>query len=353
MPFSVESPVYEHRFLSIEENFSRLIRSEHLQSKVDSGDSEISLLVSNIEEAISEAYESDSDGEESHLFLQRVLYQINRLKLFWYDDLENYKNEDSPFLFSIHSKIETAWHDWEIEQLNMPRVANEKIVCELNSRVKEDLNPRLSEVGRYLQQEISEKGYRRLLAIMSVNGLVEASQLSRILGGVGNEVQSMLTRIFLEEYGGGKLARKHSTFFEDMLNCFDMSIQPEAYLDLVPWSILANINHSFALCERKKNFLRYTGGLLFTEVTTPAVFESYKIAGERLGFDEAAVGYWDLHMKEDERHGQWMLTDVAEPLVEKYPDRAYELLLGYEQQRFLNIRAGQALVKSIQSAEEL
>ncbi|PIQ98667.1 MAG: hypothetical protein COV66_15425 [Nitrospinae bacterium CG11_big_fil_rev_8_21_14_0_20_45_15] len=352
MTLYLESPVYEHRFLNLEEEFSELIRSKDLQRKVDAGDDQITSLVACIEEAIAEAYRIDSGSQESHLFLQRILYQINRMKLFWYDDLKNYENEDSPFLFSIRSRIESAWQGWELQQLDMEGIANEDVVAELEARVEKDLHPRLSETGRYIQNDITEAGYRRLMAILSVNGLVESSQLSRVLGGVGNEVQSMLTRIFLEEYGGGKLARKHSTFFEAMLNYFDMNAKPEAYLDLVPWSVLADINHSFTLCERKKYFLRYAGGLLFTEVTTPAVFDSYKIAGERLGFDETAVGYWDLHMKEDERHGQWMLTDVALPLAERYPDCANDIVLGYEQQRFLNIRSGQEMLQSILSAEE-
>jgi len=351
MSLCIESPVYENRFLNIEEIFTELIRSEELQNKVDSESDEIVAIESGVEEAVAEAYERESGSEESHLFLQRILYQINRMKLFWYDDLENYKNEDSPFLFSMRNRIEQAWQEWELKQLDMSPVSNKDVPSELNKRVAEDLRPDLTEVGRYLRNDINEEGYRRLLAILSVNGLVEASQLSRMLGGVGNEVQSMLTKIFLEEYGGGKLARKHSTFFAAMLECFDMNAEPEAYFDLAPWSVLANINHSFALSERKKCFLRYAGGLLFTEVTTPAAFENYKLAGERLGFDAKAVGYWDLHMKEDERHGQWMLTDVAVPLAERYSGRANELLLGYEQQRHLNVRSGRAVMESIQSIE--
>ena len=51
------------------------------------------LLVSDFESAIAfalrSAYEEDSDNEAAHRFLQRVLYRINRLNLFWYDDLRH------------------------------------------------------------------------------------------------------------------------------------------------------------------------------------------------------------------------------------------------------------------------
>ena len=92
----------------------------------------------------------------------------------------------------------------------------------LRDRVKEDLEPEPSREALFFRNEMTETGYRRLLAITSLDGLVEASQLSRVLGGAGNEVQSMLTRILLEEYGSGKLARKHSSFFSAMLEEFAM-----------------------------------------------------------------------------------------------------------------------------------
>ena len=169
---------------------------------------------------------------------------------------------------------------------------------------------------------MSLAGYRRLLAIASLDGLVEASQLSRTLGGVANHIHSMMTRLLVEEYGGGRLNRKHSTFFSAMLNELNMSTEPEAYFDLVPWQVLAGINQSFLLSERKRFYLRYVGGLLYTEISVPAGFDNYRAAAERLGLSEAARGYWELHIKEDQRHGQWMLHDVALPLADKISRRS-------------------------------
>jgi hypothetical protein len=194
---------------------------------------------------------------------------------------------------------------------------------------------------------MTEAGYHQFLKIASLDGLVEASQLSRILGGVGNEVQSMLTKIFLEEYGGGRLTRKHSSYFSSMMKKLGISPEPEAYFDLAPWEVLVNTNHSFVLCELKRNFLRYIGGLLYTEISVPAAFKSYSLAGERLGLGNEAIGYWELHIKEDQRHGQWMIDDVALPLVDKYGDYAWEIIWGYDQQRFISARASQAIVQSL------
>ncbi|HEX8688123.1 MAG TPA: hypothetical protein VF654_16545, partial [Pyrinomonadaceae bacterium] len=64
-----------------------------------------------------------------------------------------------------------------------------------------------------------------------------------------------------------------------------------------------------------------------------------------------ARGYWELHIKEDERHGRWMLEDVALPLAAMYAADAWELLLGYDQQKFMSDRAGAAVARAAREAD--
>jgi hypothetical protein len=51
--------------------------------------------------------------------------------------------------------------------------------------------------------------------------------------------------------------------------------EPEQYLDLVPWEGLAGANHNFLLTERRRNYLRYSGGLSFFEINGPAGVKGY------------------------------------------------------------------------------
>jgi len=205
--------------------------------------------------------------------------------------------------------------------------------------------------GAFFRDLASVTAYRRLLAIASLDGLVEASQLSRTLGGVSNAIHATMTKLLVEEYGGGRPAKKHSAYFATMLRSLGMDTTPEAYFDLVPWEVLSCINHSFLLSDRKRHYLRYVGGLLYTEISVPAAFRCYQQAAMRLGLPEPARLYWDLHIKEDARHGPWMLNDVAIPLVERYPDEAWELVLGYDQQRRMSGRAAEATAQSAAAAE--
>ena len=46
-----------------------------------------------------------------------------------------------------------------------------------------------------------------------------------------------------------------------------------------------------------------------------------------------------------------MLNDVALPLIEKYPENAWEIVKGYDQQKFLSARASGSIVAYIRKYE--
>lgn len=341
----------EDDYAQAEQQFIQLLETENLDKKLATQEISASPVNEAINAAITAAY-TDTTGENAaHRFLQRILYRINRLKLFWYDDLRRYTNERSLYLRAIRDTIEAAWQAWETAQLDLTTYSEIDVKQALIDRVANDVDPPLSDDNLFFRDHITELGYRRLVAIASLDGLVEASQLSRTLGGVSNEVHAVLTRLLVEEYGGGRLARKHSSYFTTMLEELGMQTEPEAYFDLVPWEVLAIINHSFLMTECKRYFLRYIGGLLYGELTVPASFRNYQVAGERLGLSASAMSYWNLHIKVDELHGRWMLDDVALPLVDQYPADAWELVFGYDQQRRLSDRAGKAVIRAVREAE--
>ncbi|NJM70918.1 MAG: iron-containing redox enzyme family protein [Scytonema sp. RU_4_4] len=334
-----------------EQQFIELLVTENLDKKLDAEPALKNEFEHMLAVAISAAYQNGAGDDVAHRFLQRVLYRINRLNLFWYDDLRHYINERSPYLHKVRNQIETAWQEWELGQIDVSALQQLDVKQALIERAAYDLDPSLSEDSRYIREEMSEAGYRHLLAIGSFDGLVEGSRLSRILGGTANEVQCTLVRVLLEEYGNGRFSRKHSTFFAQMLTEFGMNTEPEGYFDLVPWEVLACANHNFLLTECKRHFLRYSGGLTYFEVAGPAAYRNYLAAAQRLGLSDAAMGYWELHIREDERHGRWMLDDVALPLAQRYPDDAWQLVLGYDQEKLTGDRAAKAVVQSISAVE--
>src|ERR1043166_4310586 len=237
----------QRAYSEAERKFSELLKTSCLDEHV----SQKPRMVRRFEDALEKALTvytgtgGKRDGysnEGAHLVLQRVLYRINRLKLFWFDDLGNYTNERSAYLREVRERIEGAWQTWELSHLDVPALVREDVREGLLRRAAVDVSPPPSTNAQSFRHSVTEIGYRRLLAIASLDGLVEASQLSRTLGGVANNIQSMMTRLLVEEYGGGRLNRKHSTFFTTMLEQFNMRTEPEAYFHLTPWEVLAGIN---------------------------------------------------------------------------------------------------------------
>jgi hypothetical protein len=333
--------------------FGELLRIENLDLNLDKHADFVDPFELALSEGITSTYMENSAGASVHLFLQRVLYKIYRMKLFWYDDLRQYTNERSIYLETVRDRIEEPWQRWEQARLDIDAFATVDPLTALIERAGEDIDPEISADGLYFRDQAGEAGYRRLLAIASLDGLVEASQISRTLGGPGNEIQAVMTRLLVEEYGFGRLNQKHSSFFATMLSELRMNTRPEAYFEMVPWEVLAIINHSFLLSERKRWFLRYVGGLLYIELAMPAMYAPYSAAADRLGLSDEARIYWDLHIKVDIAHGRWMLDDVALPLAQRYPDDAWELVLGYDQQRSMRARAGAAITAAVREADAL
>ena len=342
-------------FIEAEQQFIHLLNLENLDQEVSINSELVRPFEDALNTALLMAYSERIENPENslaHLFLQRILYRINRLNLFWYDDLKHYSNERSYYLSWVRDRIEEVWQTWEIAQFDLEEYKQQDIKQALIERSEVDLDPAISENKYYLRQEMTLEGYKHLLAIASLDGLVEASRMSRILGGASNEVQATLILVLLEEYGNGRLHRKHSTFFAQMMAELGLETKPEAYFNRVPWQVLAAINHNFLLTECKRYFLRYNGGLTYFEIAGPAIYTDYKLAAERLGLSDTAMGYWELHIREDERHGRWMLDKVALPLVDRYPNDAWQILLGYDQEKSMGDRAGDAVIKAVKKAEQ-
>src|SRR5688500_4698063 len=95
-------------FTKAEEMFASLLELDKLDQQIVSRP----FLTNDFEQALGLALESAYGPNASsgllHLFLQRILYRINRLKFFWYDDLSRYQNECSDYLRSIRNRIESA-----------------------------------------------------------------------------------------------------------------------------------------------------------------------------------------------------------------------------------------------------
>jgi hypothetical protein len=313
-------------------------------------------LLERCEQASALAWpESDAEHEPAaravaRLDTQRALYEVNRRRFYWFDEPSAYASERSPVLLALQERLERPWQRWLARRVPEEGLDAEDPRAVLLSWVARDREP--ADGQDWFSLHASLAGYRRLLEIVSLNGLIEASQLSRVMGGPAHPVRATLFRILMEEYGAGRLHKKHSHFFARMLEAQGLSTEPEAYLARVPWQVLSAINHSFHLTENVRHYLRFCGAFTYTELSTPVGFHGYATAARRLGLSDGHDDYWALHVREDDRHGTWMVDEVALPLLAQYPQHARDVLFGYAQQRVVEAMAGEATEQACREAQE-
>lgn len=335
-----------------EKIFDQLLAIDNIDKEIYNDDKSVyNNFIDSLNKEIDGAY--NLNNSESHLILQKIMYKINRLKLFWYDDLNNYKNESSMFINDIRNRIEADWQKWELSQLPLQKISEISNIEEYMVKMcMDDLEPKPASIGqKYLAEEISLNGYKKVLEIFSIDALAEASWLAWSLGGQVSQTQLTLSRIFIEEYGNGKLQHKHSTYFKNMLEELNLNTQPEYYLDSVTWEFLATVNHFFMMANWKKLYLKFVGSFLYMELNTPSAFHYYNQATERLNVNNQGKSYWSIHIIEDKRHGEWMLNEAALPLAKMYPQKAYEIIVGYQQQKNISNRSGMSIVEAAKKAE--
>lgn len=345
---------YAPSYQFAEQTLTELLELPGLDERAGKDTAVLGPLNRTVEQAARQAWGSGSPADDREVdaartFSQRILYRLNRLRLYWFDSPSVYINERSRVLLDLQDRLEQPWQRWLAARVVLDERETTHPLAAIRSWVARDLESVDTPFYRFFAQEVDIDGYKRLLQIGSLNGLVEASQLSRTLGGAAGDVQCMLTRILFEEYGGGRPQRKHSTYFAAMLEQLGLSAEPEAYFDSVPWEVLAAINQAFYLAENKRFFVRFCGAFTYTEVSTPISFRGYAAAARRLGLSNGRDDYWTLHIREDERHGQWMVDEVARPMLERFPRWSSDLLLGYAQQRLIEADAAAATLRACQN----
>jgi hypothetical protein len=338
-------PVTDAEARAADAQFAGLTGAVNLDRKLRGNPGMAARFEGALTRALRAAYRDATDIDSAHWLLQRTLYRVNRLGLFWYDDPRRYVNERSPYLMAVRERIERAWQEWEALDADAAELRRLEAPLALRARVRAELSAAPSAAGRYFAQATTAAGYCRLVQVAALEALSEVTHLSRALAGPANDIQGTLTRVLVER-------QRQSTFFHAMLEACALSPAPEAYFELVPWEVLASINHSFLLSDRRRHFLRYVGALLYRETSAPAAFGEYRAAAARLGLSGSARRYWDAHVAHDPRHGRWLLEGVALPLAAHHHADAWEIVLGYDQQKRIGERAAAAIARSARDADQ-
>ncbi|TDD59673.1 iron-containing redox enzyme family protein [Actinomadura darangshiensis] len=194
-------------------------------------------------------------------------------------------------------------------------------------------SPALTAIAEARDRESAADLY---LVQLALDGLTEASAMSRNLGGAYGPEQSALFKIFIDEFGYGVYDAKHTTIFAKMLRSRAMATHVHAYWNFYLAGPLATNNYYYYLSRDHAKFFRYAGAVTYAEaVFAPAFVEMVKVFRDIFG-DAVDLHYCDEHAHIDEHHGRITREQVLLALAERHGPRVVpELLRGVAEARLI------------------
>jgi hypothetical protein len=122
--------------------------------------------------------------------------------------------------------------------------------------------------------------------------------IPRVWGGA----KSALVEIQADEYGGGRPGQSHAELFAATMRALGLDDRYGAYVDVLPGVTLATCNlvSLFGLHRRLRGAL--IGHLAVFEMTSVGPMARYAAALRRLGLDDRAAAFYDVHVVADEHH---------------------------------------------------
>lgn len=174
------------------------------------------------------------------------------------------------------------------------------------------------------------------LVQLALDGLTEASAMSRNLAGAYGPEQSALFKIFIDEFGYGVYEAKHTTIFANMLRSRGMQTHVHAYWNFYLASPMATNNYYYYLSRDHSKFFRYAGAVTYAEaVFAPAFVKMVRTYREIFG-DDVDLQYCDEHAHIDQHHGRITREQVLLALAQRHGDGVVpELMRGIAEARLL------------------
>ncbi|MBE9182382.1 iron-containing redox enzyme family protein [Oculatella sp. LEGE 06141] len=337
----------------VEQCLTHWLETAGVDREIEAKPEQIATFEAGINEAISRAFapilakssRRTSGSHLAHQLLQRLLYHFNRHSCFQSQTLPSY-------LAAYRDRIEVVWQQWEFSHVNQSLSQTTDIESTLRDRISYDLTPLPSENVRLLREQITAAGYRQLLTITSFEIAAKHGILAEAIRGEHNysELNASLTRL-LQSTFGNHFFSKSASLYAAMLEDVGLSSNLEAYLDSIPWEVLSLINQACLQVRQLEQPLHYIGGLLYSEASYPVRFDDYRAAAQRLNLSDITMNGWNQGIEISAIHRTAVLDQVIVPLVNHDLAEAWNVVLGYDQQRLMSHRAHAAIARSVRAAE--
>lgn len=177
---------------------------------------------------------------------------------------------------------------------------------------------------------------RLFLLQVAPDFLSEASQMARALPGNFGPMHSELTKIFIDEFGYGVHASKHSTLFERTLESCGLRSEAHAYYHwYLPTSLLMT-SYFYAVTIDKRRFCEYLGALWWIEAVVPHFNRQLRTVLKELFGEATDTEYFDEHVGIDVHHRRMALEKLIVPAASELgPEVLHDVVRGIETARLL------------------
>jgi mannose-6-phosphate isomerase-like protein (cupin superfamily) len=157
-----------------------------------------------------------------------------------------------------------------------------------------------------------------LLVQHGLDFLVEASHMTKIIGGDFGVLQSEIFKVLIDEFGYGVHKAKHSQLFKELLKSIAMSPETHYYWQFYLTSTLLLNNFFHYITTHKQHFFKYLGAICLAEQTFGPYCKRVAEVLQTVYADKIDVRYYLEHAHIDDHHGRMMLEDVVLRAIDLY-----------------------------------
>jgi hypothetical protein len=235
--------------------------------------------------------------------------------------------EWDPALLAFRAHLEAAFLDGLLALAGPPgrAVPGAQMDVALRAIADGDDAPSLS---RHLERDGTLEQFLEFMVHRSAYQLKEADPHSWALPRLHGAPKAALVEVQADEYGGGRADRIHAQLFADAMAAVGLDARYGAYLDRIPAITLATVNLMSLLGLHRRWRGAIVGHLALFEMTSSVPNRRYANGLRRLGFDGAAVDFFDEHVEADAVHESIAAVDLAGGLARQQPRLAADVLWG-------------------------
>jgi hypothetical protein len=235
--------------------------------------------------------------------------------------------EWEPSLLAARAALERSFEAELLDLAGPPGEAPEpaEVDAELRELIAADEAPSLS---RYVEREATLEQALEFVIHRSAYQLKEADPHSWAIPRLHGAPKAALIEIQADEYGGGRAELMHAALFARTMDALGLDPRYGAYLDRIPGVTLATVNLMSLLGLHRRRRGALVGHLAVFEMTSSIPNRRYASGLRRLGCDEAATGFFDVHVTADAVHESIAAADLAGGLARQDPALGADILWG-------------------------